>query len=291
MPKKTPIEIRKEELWYKWECLRRNRDFLTDYNSFMGVEPTGPSLSENDLCEKWGLDFVPDSLDTNPLGDADVPVLLKTILEAQDTVTLTVMPKVEHPLKVEWNETRAGFDVRPRGRQPFRKSFITVPKGEKRWVVVLNPKQPLRLILEGIKWLPWEHRKEGAKRKRAKRNIDLRLLVYDRFQKGESIAQIARSLRRPPLTIWRAWLEAHRDIHGVLPTYKKRLRRLTGFNHQTHIKGCETCLNAKSSVEKMCPSMRDYLNQDYVPQRELTRGDTHGATEEKEDEEGQDETM
>jgi len=254
--KRSPLEIRKQDLDYRWKCRKRDPRFLKDYEEYKEGQ-----FAEIDLCNKWGLDFVPDDLNgtANPLGDSDVPVRLLDVIEGEATVSL-----VESRVKIQATEGKEPntFQITGRNELTTRHTF-KVPANEKRVIVALNPRQP-RLILEGIKLRPWEGRKKNAKADRAGRNLDLRIEVYDLFQEeGYSFPQIAAILKKSIATVWKAWLQAYTDIHRASPTHKKRQRRLKGFDPDTHSRDCNACRNAKN-VKQMCLLAREFIDQDYA---------------------------
>jgi len=198
--KRSPVQIRQEELDYTWGCRKRDPRFIKDYDDWeKGI------LDEIDLCNKWALGFVPANLNgVNPLGEADVPVRLIETLTESDTATLTVTSKAGSLLDAQWNKdlsvwdkskkqwVKGGSFVQPSKWQPHRESSIKVPTGERRWIVEINPSHPLRLALQGITGLPW--RSKGS---RAKKNIDIRFAVYDRHHEiEESFSSIAFSLNK-----------------------------------------------------------------------------------------------
>lgn len=246
--KRSPLQIRQEDLEYTWGCRKRDSRFTKDYDDCKkGI------LSEIDFCNKWCLDFVPDDLNkVNPLGDTDVPVRLLEKLTAEDTVTVVVT-----------SESNLGQGNR---RAHYHQSSTQVPRGGQRWIVEINPSHPLRLVIQGIKGLPWR-----SKDDRAKKNIEIRFAVYDRYQAtDESFSSIASSLKKSVAVVVEAYFQVYRDIHGEAPPQKKRLRRLRGFDSKTHFQTCEVCLKAKGT-EEWCRPARDFIDQDNTYLREKLR--------------------
>lgn len=262
--KRSPLQIRFDELKYQWKCRKRDQHFRKDYEDYKKGH-----LCETDICEKWGMDFVPNDLNesadpddpyrNNPLGGIDIPVQVLDVIEGEAIVSL-----VESKVKFQATEGKEPntFQITGRNELTTRHTF-KVPANEKRVIVALNPRQP-RLILEGIKLRPWEGRKKNAKADRAGRNLDLRIEVYDLFQEeGYSFPQIAAILKKSIATVWKAWLQAYTDIHRASPTHKKRQRRLKGFDPDTHSRDCNACRNAKN-VKQMCLLAREFINQDFA---------------------------
>ncbi len=261
--KRSPLEIRKQDLDYRWECRKRDPRFLEDYGNYKEGH-----LREIDLCNKWGLDFVPDDLNgtANPLGDSDVPVRLIEKLTGGDTATLAVTSDSQPFLRAQWDQSSEHYQILRNQRAPYKQSSIKVPEKEQRWVVVLDPHRPLRLILQGIEWLPW---KKKANAERAKKNIDIRFAVYDRYQETEeSFSSIAAALNKSISVVVAAYSQVYQDIHGEPPSRKKKLRRLKGFNSQTHFKTCRICKKAKTRVEEFCLQARNFVDQDKMYLRE-----------------------
>jgi len=228
--KRSPLRIRSQNLDYQWECLKRNPDFRGDYKKFKQG-----CLSDIDLCDKWRLDFAPDNLNEteNPLGDSDVPVRLLDVIEGKATISL-VEPRVK--LQATKDDESNTFRITGRNESTTRHTF-KVPANEKRVIVALNPHQPLRLILEGIKLRPWEGRKKNAKAERAKRNTGLRLEVYDLYRQGKKHFEIAKVLRKSISTVYNLLASVCKDIG--LPKSKRGTD--PSFDHKEHYAGCPSC--------------------------------------------------
>ena len=103
--------------------------------------------------------------------------------------------------------------------------------------------------------------------------VDRQLAAFDLAREGHSFVDISKKLGRPLSTIKRALATAIQDIFGPTEVPNKRDLSLRFFDLENHRLNCAICDDA-TKAEEMCAEARQFFNQDYKAQRELTGYDT-----------------
>ena len=116
------------------------------------------------------------------------------------------------------------------------------------------------------------HRRCGIAR-RIRRESVRTFRMWDQFKTGRKPMEIVRRefpsrtaewkqrSKKELMAVRRSLERAGQLIYGQPLPRKRKLRRLSGFNHENHIAMCAECRNA-TTFEKLCQTARDYLNQD-----------------------------
>ena len=76
----------------------------------------------------------------------------------------------------------------------------------------------------------------------------------------------------PRTTVQSIWNATHEDIFGSAPEGTMKEKRVIGFDPTSHVHECSICQKARYNVEEYCSEMKAWLNEVYVPLRELTTG-------------------
>jgi hypothetical protein len=125
-----------------------------------------------------------------------------------------------------------------------------------------------------------EIRRSFPKRKKRKRldSVNFNLAVFDLVIQRKTFYEIKKILGKPISTVKSAFLAATREIFGE-PKFKrdKSIYFSPMDNPSTHLDTCEVCKRAMADVKGVgdfCPEFLAFVNQDYVPQREMTSYDT-----------------
>jgi hypothetical protein len=140
--------------------------------------------------------------------------------------------------------------------------------------------QPLNLK----RWVYWEpeeaseagddeqgpaHQAKRPMRRHRPDQYEIRLQVWDAYERFQSFVDVARWLKQRPTTVKAIYVQASRDIFGTseTPPRTQRQRVLAGFDPATHMQTCETCKKANTDSE-FCAQAEAYINQDNRSQRE-----------------------
>ena len=206
-----------------------------------------------------------------------IRIQARTDGKIEDAQILNAIPRLETALaKVIMDRLEALFDTWPNA------VWLFFPEtGTSGWIRLLNqfhsnivpcyfPEAP-RCQLWRSKRVSW-HRWCGVAPRIRKESLRT-FRIWDQFKEGRSAMEIVRrefpsrtvtrsqKSKKELMTVHRSMERASQLIYGQPLSRNRKIRRLPGFNHVDHMEMCIRCRNASTS-EQLCPTARDYLNQD-----------------------------
>lgn len=231
----------------RWRYLLRNPDFQTDIDHLCELFKKEALVERinrrEEVADKWGLVRIPGEIIIYWPG---VP------LEPED------YPALEQ----YWSQFEVSVDYSPVASTELRDDrflFFRVDLNHPTADLLPLIAQELRQVVN------------TRTRSRTRTDkIDFHLQVFDMASTGKTFSEIAHALRRRSSTVKSAYQFAGRRIFGPgadIPS--KDALILAAFDLATHNQNCDVCKSVEDPKD-FCETAQLYMNQDQVPQHDLT---------------------
>ncbi len=255
-------EVLQQERESRWRYVVRHPEFrrrLRELRAlYQNSDPLEVEATHKDFVKKWGLEKIPFDILTREYIPDEIP------LKNQFYETFCHAAPLCPPVQID--EGPAGF-ITPSG--VHRGEFATI---------TVDLSYPDNLLVAAIGAELKAFRGDGPRRRHHRDKTDEFLDVYDRAEKGESIATIASALNESPSTVKGRLRAALRKIYSSTELPSKWGLVLASFDAATHFATCSICraANAKEnpSPDEYCPQVKRFIDEESAGQRELTGFDT-----------------